>query len=439
MTLPTIFVHLKTSNTADDGASYFPIEIIDGYGTIKHTGVISNKKVNELKYERDEGPLFIRLSLPSGTSEIRPLRHEGSDTWNKEVTFDLRKQHSSSARMNLASPRIDANTRHAKSSIRTTMSAVWFQLWEKPIGTDTWVNVAVDSTKRQVSSESIQFEFETSRNSRALVANVGEIIPKVVSLPTTKSKIEFTCSHDSSRGFFPELFVSDYSPNAESIMTFLHASRLNALNSLLDPGSELTNKLLYRKVHDPIAATAAAYYLLRKRDWENLPESWLDNLVHWNPQIPDARLIRACRKIESGMEIEAAINLASHTLFRLMRESIPLFAESANLIGDLIVLAEKKEELRYEWFVRQAVDLMRSFSSNGVCFGFSGFSPDLPINNRIHHPGDFVHRISEAKSLAAILHIPSWESDDGDILFGYPENTMFLEERSMLPPSPKMF
>lgn len=69
MTLPRVFVRLKTSNTVDDGANYFPIDIIDGYGTIKHTGVISNKKLNELKYERDEGPLFIRLSLPSGTSE----------------------------------------------------------------------------------------------------------------------------------------------------------------------------------------------------------------------------------------------------------------------------------------------------------------------------------------------------------------------------------
>ncbi|MCK2168456.1 hypothetical protein [Thalassospira xiamenensis] len=439
MTLPRVFVRLKTSNTVDDGANYFPIDIIDGYGTIKHTGVISNKKLNELKYERDEGPLFIRLSLPSGTSEIRPLQHEGSDTWNEEVTFDLRKQHSSSARMNLASPRIDANPYHEESSIRATMSAVWFQLWEKPIGTDTWVNVPVDPTKRQVSIESVQFEFGESRNSRALVANVGENIPKVVSLPTTKSKIEFKCSQDSSRGFFPELFVSDYSPNAESIMAFLHDSRLSSLKSLLDTGSELTNELLYRKVQDPIAATAAAYYLLRKRDWENLPKHWLDNLARWNPQIPDARLIRACRKIESGMRIHAAIELAAKTLFRLMHQSIPLFAESAFLIGDLIVLVEKKEEFRHQWFVKQAMNLMRSFSSNGVCFGFSGFSPNLPINDRIYHPDDFFHRISEAKSLAAGLNIPSWESDDGDIFFGYPENTMFLEERSMLPPSPKMF
>jgi hypothetical protein len=172
--------------------------------------------------------------------------------------------------------------------------------------------------------------------------------------------------------------VGGYSPNAEAIMEFLLAGRLGSVETLLDPGSELAQRLLQMKVDDPIAATAAAYYLLRKRQWARLPSRWLDNLANWYEGIPDTQLIRAASRIERGMPIGEAAGLAVETLSHFLNHGIPLFAEATWLLSDLLALAEKAEEPLDARTAKSLRKMLASSRPSGLSFGFAGNAPDRP-------------------------------------------------------------
>ncbi|KFF70681.1 hypothetical protein IW00_02340 [Pectobacterium brasiliense] len=262
-----------------------------------------------------------------------------------------------------------------------SMKGAWFQLWEKIPDSLLWRQIYMSEQLSALphSQNAIQLELRCSTHPRALVARLDNDIPQVVSLPRMQTSVLVTSLRTLSGVLTPRVIVGSYSPNAEAIMEFLRAGRLGSVESMLDPGNELAHQLLWDKIIDPIAATAAAYYLLRKRDWDRLPSQWLDNLSFWNKDIPDAKLIHAASQIERGMPMAKACKLASETLSSFLENGIPLFAEASNLLSDLLALAEKAEEPLEVHTARVLRMMVASSHQSGLSFGFAGKSPNKPL------------------------------------------------------------
>lgn len=373
-------IHLNLPGERGYFRSFLPVNVVDARGQVLSTGTVTTRHPTELRYERDEAPLFVRLTLPNGITETRPLQMPDRN-WHDKVEFSIGDDAAISDWMAWSALRLDMK-RHGGALLRQPgMKDAWFQLWEKTPDSPRWRQIPMEAqlTNLPRSPNAIQLELRHSSNPRALVVRLDSDTPQVVSLPNQETRVLVTSLRTLSGVVTPRVVVGGYSPNAEAIMEFLRAGKLSPLESMLDPGSELAHRLLRGKVIDPIAATAAAYYLLRKRDWDRLPPSWLDNLAHWYEWIPDAQLIRATSQIGRGMPMDRAANLAVETLSRFLDHGIPLFAEASSLLSDLLALAEKAERPLDTRTAKTLRMMLASSRPAGLSFGFAGKAPDKPM------------------------------------------------------------
>lgn len=360
--------------------SFLPVNVVDSRGQVLSTGTVSTRRATVLRYERGEELLFVRLTLPNGTTETRSLQTP-DHMWRDEVAFNIGDDVATSDWMAWSAVRLDMKRHGGALLSQPGMRGAWFQLWEKTPDSPRWRQIPVDAqlTNLPRSQDAIQLELRHSPNPRALVVRLDSDTPQVVSLPNQSARVLVTSLRTLSGVVTPQVVVGGYSPNAEAIMEFLHAGKLNPVESMLDPGSGLAHRLLHDKLIDPIAATAAAYYLLRKRDWDRLPLPWLDNLAHWYEGIPDAQLIRAMSQIERGMPMDRAANLAVETLSRFLDHGIPLFAEARSLLSDLLALAEKAEQPLDTRTAKTLRTILASSQPAGLSFSFAGKAPDKPM------------------------------------------------------------
>ncbi|PHV05206.1 hypothetical protein CSQ96_21355 [Janthinobacterium sp. BJB412] len=261
------------------------------------------------------------------------------------------------------------------------MADAWFQLWEQDSNDQRWrqTNLRHGIAGLHSSAEAIQMHFDQSSSPRTLVVRLDSDSSQIISLPPLPTRVLVTTVRTLSGAVKPKVVIGDYSPNAEAIMEYLRAGRLGAVEALLDPGGDLAHRLLYDKVEDPIAATAAAYYLLRKRDWERLPDQWLENLENWFEWIPDARLIHAMSQIERGMPIVEASALAVTTLSHFLDRGFPLFSEATWLLGDLLALAKTAERPLATRIRRTLGTMLAASRPAGLSFGFAGKAPNRPM------------------------------------------------------------
>lgn len=360
--------------------SFLPLNVVDGRGQVLNTGTVTTRHATELHYERGEVPLFVRLTLPNGTTETQPLQ-TSDRMWRDEVAFSIGDDAATSDWMAWSAMRLDMKRHGGALLSQHGMKDAWFQLWEKTPDSPRWRQIPMEEqlTNLPRSREAIQLELRFSPNPRALVVRLDSNTPQVVSLPSQEASVLVTSLRTLSGVVTPRVVVGGYSPNAEAIMEFLRAGRLSPVESMLDPGSELAHRLLRDKVMDPIAATAAAYYLLRKRDWDRLPPRWLDNLTNWYEGIPDAKLIRATSQIERGMPMDQAASFAVETLSCFLDHGIPLFAEAKSLLSDLLALAEKAERQLDTRTAKTLRTILASSQPAGLSFGFTGQAPDKPM------------------------------------------------------------
>ncbi len=384
MSRQTLKIHLVVRGERGRSRSVLPVNVVDAHGQVLGTGTVTSSSATPLHYERGDLPVFVRMTLPNGTTATQPLL-TADRLWRDEVTFSIGDDATTADWMAWSSARLNAKQRGGALLNQPGMKEAWFQLWEKsPVELhwrEGWRQIPIRHQLRGMprSYEALQLELEHSPHPRALVVRLDSASPQVVALPQTATSVLVTTVRSLSGTVAPQIVVGGFSPNAEAILEFLRAGRLGAVATMLDPGSELAHQLLRKKVEDPIAATAAAYYLLRKRDWERLPADWLDNLVNWFEDIPDARLIRAASRIERGMEIYDAARLAVNTLSHVFDHGIPWFAEATWLLGDLLAVAEKSEEPLQPQTVRSLRKMLASARPVGVTFGFAGNAPDRPM------------------------------------------------------------
>ncbi|MGY3809674.1 hypothetical protein ACWNG8_21615 [Aeromonas veronii] len=373
-------VQLMMRDEPSHSNTFLPVSIVDARGQVLSTGVVSPQRPTELIYERGSHPVFVRMALPNGTTKTQSL-FLNNQTWLDEVTFQVGYDDSIFNWMTWSTTRLDMKLQGGSLLNQPGMKDAWFQLWEKLPNALHWrqAPIEVRLNKLHHSQEAIQFDLGYSQYSRALVVRLNNEIPQVVSLPNQETNVLVTTLRTLSGTVMPRVVVGGYSQNAEAIMEFLLAGRLSSVETLLDPGNDLAHQLLYDKVKDPIAATAAAYYLLRKRDWERLPSHWLDNLSNWYNEIPDVQLIRASSQIERGMPLDEAASLAAETLSQFFVNGIPLFSEATWLLSDLLSMAEKAIHPLPPQKAKMLRRILASSRPSGLSFVYAGKTPGKPM------------------------------------------------------------
>jgi hypothetical protein len=321
--------------------------------------------------------LFAELRLPTGRAQVQPLEVDGVVKTSVDFLVGAESPHEWMA---WSTMRTDLQRSVAPLMQAPGMDGAWVQLWE--LGADTWEQTALTGQPIDHDVEGMQLELAASGRPRALTMHLGAGTAQVVSLPAHQRVMALlTRAHTSGTNQSPRVVIGGYGGAAEAMLEFLRKGALGVADAALDPGSELANQLLYDKIIDPLAATASAYYLMRKRDWDRMPQQWLANLAEWFPHIPDATLIRDASLIERGLDSKDAAALAAKSLKSVFSRGLPLFAEAASLMSDLFLYAQKATGAdrlteRQLYFVRR---LLAAFQPAGLSFGFFGESPNRPV------------------------------------------------------------
>jgi hypothetical protein len=358
-----------------------PLSIVDASDEIRLRLNLStmSPSLATLQVEDDKESLLAKLQLPNGRTLVKPLLVDA--VWQGAIAFDVGVE-SPHEWMAWSTMRVDFNRGVAPLMEEPGMAEAWLQMWELDVGSRRWMQVPMPDQQVDHDVEGAQLILAPSAHPRAMLAHLGTGSPQVVSLPMGQQlMVLLTRAHALPTSDAPRVLIGGYASAAEGILEFLRKGSLGAASAVFDPGSELANQLLHDKIVDPLAATAAGYYLLRMRDWERLPQAWLQNLAAWFDWIPDAILLRDASLIQRGMDASVAAGFAATSLKLAFGRGLPLFAEARWLIQDLLLYAEKasgRDGLTGEQrlLIR---GILAGFQPAGLTFGFWGLAPDHPV------------------------------------------------------------
>jgi hypothetical protein len=327
-------------------------------------------------FESAEPELLAVLQLPNGRAVVKPLEIDGA--WQDTVSFEVGTE-SPHEWMAWSAMRVDLRRSIAPLMAGPDMEGAWLQLWELA---DSWRQVEVPVDRMIRGDDGFQLDLDAWDKPRALVADLGAGSPQVVALPAMlRLMVLVTRAHALQTSAAPRILVGGYGGAAEGVLEFMRKGSLGLAGNALDPGSQLANELLYGKIADRFGATAAAYYLLRKRDWPRLPQHWLENLAGWFPLLPDATLLRDASLIQRGIDAQAAPALAARSIKAAFARGLPLFAEARFVMADLFSYAELATGA--DALTPGQTELIRrmlsAFQPAGLTFGFHGTTPMDPM------------------------------------------------------------
>jgi hypothetical protein len=113
---------------------------------------------------------------------------------------------------------------------------------------------------------------------------------------------------------------------ADALLRYLERGLIAEVGSLISAETPalISEELLLGKVSDPIAATVAAYSLLRLGELDRLHE-WTENLFNWFPWLPDGAVIRAEHLARTGKH-----TIALTRLLELENRGLPFFSDGVS-------------------------------------------------------------------------------------------------------------
>lgn len=358
-----------------------PLAIVDADDQVVASASLATRNPPlRVSFLAGEEPLFARVRLPNGRALVEPLSVAGR--WRRQVRFFVGGE-SPHEWMAWSAPRVDLSRRSDDPLMQQPgMTRAWMQLWEfAPGRKPRWEQRPIATRHSVHADEALQIELRPTARPRALVVHLGTEGPRVFSLPRRQTMVLVTTAPSLASDAAPRVLIGGYGPAAEGILEFLRQGSMGAVGTVLDPGSDLAKDLLLQKMSDPIAATAAAYYLLRKRDWQRLPQPWLENLSKWFPAIPDSPLIRDVSLIQRGMDASLAAGLAASSLKQSLARGWPLFAEAIGLLEELLMYAERAEGSSALSEAQRSLlrAVLASARPAGLSFGFLGDGPGHPL------------------------------------------------------------
>lgn len=372
MTPPPVYVHAYAVKDPSSRTA-LPIYLLDDRGVVIGADRIltGGQRPSRIDPDSDAFPRYVRVDLPNGNVLVKPV----STNENSPVTFVLGYD-SPRETMSWAAPRVDFSPRAEVLALREGMQSGWIQLWQ--LGTTGWRQLPLHLHGRfDAAPTALELRLTDLREPGALVINTGQGVPQVISLPASaKLRALITTTEVTQGTWDTQVVLGGYGPRTEGVLEFLRKGALDSAEAL-DPGMERAMGFLYEKQKDPLAATAGAYYLLRRRAWDRLPLPWLKNLANRFKWIPDAHLLLACVQIREGMNNREAGILAGRAIEAAFTRGFPLFFEARGLLQELHYYASRSEG-RAPNQLAFVGRVLACAQPAGISFGFSGLTPFHP-------------------------------------------------------------
>ncbi|OZY86063.1 hypothetical protein CBP51_03255 [Cellvibrio mixtus] len=164
-------------------------------------------------------------------------------------------------------------------------------------------------------------------------------------------------------------------PDNDLIMSYLASGAIEEANRLGEALKD-ADLLLYRKINDPVAAAAGAYFLL-KSDNLKRRQSWVKNLVNWFPYLADGPILSAALGVQSDDVPESQIR---DMITLALNRGLPVFSLGMTLLMETMAAIHRgdKESKKFHSAYLAVQAYTRARRSKGVYFSFHGKSPAEP-------------------------------------------------------------
>ena len=364
-------------NDLDSGMT-LPVKALDADGTVLGEGSARASQPAELQVPDDTGIAYVRLTWPSGRTEIQ--RADLSNMSDAEVTFsDANISRDEWAAW--AVPKLNPHTPLARPEYADDLrmdqfNDVWLRLWRFEEG--SWRREKLRPIDQRRSNVATQMDLDLGQAHWLLQVGGSKVTWRFVALPGGGRARVLITPKDSKdpRADALKVVVTSFRERAETILEFLSRDAMRSVNTLADSVS-FARHLFSEKYEDPVAAVAGAYYLLRLNRWDTVPLRWFENLSTNFPWIPDTAIIHCVRLLRSGSDCYSDRFNPEGLLQDALSRGWPVYAEGVSLLQEAASLLKSSTAIDAT-YIRQIEALGAAKAWAGAATSFYGRAPDAP-------------------------------------------------------------
>lgn len=383
--MKTLRVHVDYGYPESPGSAplALPIRVLDSESGIVAEGAADRDHPAAFAIRPGIDPVFVRIIWPSGKTGTQRAKFDEAGRAEMHFTDAEISRNEWAAwavpRLNRESSLVRQTAPPGKGIAK--FSNVWLRLWK--FENDAWRESSIRPTAAYGSELAKQIDLQLEQASYMLQFG-GTTVPwQLVSLPAAgRCRALLTPNESGDPRSGPlKIVVTGFRPDAETLLEFLSRDALGAAHALA--GFEpLAIRLLEEKIEDPIAAIAGAYFLLRTKSWNKVPEYWFDNLVEFFPWIADPPVIRCAVMLRRGLKDSDEESRALSLLEQCVNRGMPMFAEGLALMQEA-ASALRAAHCAEKQRLFDAIGLLAVAQAwAGAAFSFYGKGPNEPLPDK---------------------------------------------------------
>ncbi|MEA5474883.1 hypothetical protein VB716_11695 [Synechococcus sp. CCY9201] len=312
-----------------------PLKVLDAEGSVLAEGAASVDQPASFEILDETELVFVRLTWPSGRTETQRIDLQGRSDASVTFSDSTIAPNEWSA---WAIPKLNPRTPLALGTGAVDLylsryDRVWLRLWRFEAG--AWVEEPLNPTGTYRNRSAWQLDLTLASCPWLLQIGGSAVTWRFVSLPGGGPARVLITPRDSSdpRADEMKVIVTGFRADAENLLEFLARDSIRAVHALAD-SVLLAEKLLAEKFHDPLAAVAGAYYLLRVNAWNRLPCSWFENLSQQFAWLPDAAIVHSIRLLREGTEAQTSPYSPPDLLNQSLKCGWPVYSEGITLLQE---------------------------------------------------------------------------------------------------------
>lgn len=377
-------VHISGSGP-DDRLLTLPVDVYSSKGNLLASGAASPHRPANFSLAEDcrgNDRLYITARLPSGGTLQESIdTSEGKGS----VGFDLRSPHEW---LQWVTPFQSLDHLRDDSQIdlssRRRIGLVWMTLWSLTEG--RWQSKQLDVTASFSDPHGVrQVTIDVPDYPHLLQIGGDEVGWRLVALPPNQMvRVALTRSARKG-GDSVNITIAREQADNEIILSYLANGAISEANTLAETLA-IADRLLQDKIHDPISAVAAGYFLLRNNKLA-ANELWVHNLKNWFPAIADGAILSAALGARSDGVTVAMIR---KDIDKALERGLPVFAMGANILLQTMAAVhrgdDEKKSFHQSYLALQAY--VRASVPIGPYFSFEGMSPAEPTWVSVFGPQD---------------------------------------------------
>lgn len=356
-----------------------PVKVLDADGTIIADALTSQHLPAEFNIPDDFQTVFVRLTWPSGKTETQRVTLSPNST--SAVTFsdaNIARNEWSTWAIPLLNSRASAvSVKRPSGHTIEDYLKVWIKVWQFEQG--KWHSMPIIPRMQFGSDVARQVDLELDAKPHILQVGGSAVPWRFVALPSSGPCRILLTPNDSKdpRADRLKIVVSSFRTDAETLLEFLARDEVRAANTMAN-SVEMAVMLFKEKFHDPIAAVAGAYYLLRIDDWDRVPLWWWENLSRNFPWIPDTAIVHCVRLLRAGLEDELARVEAVDLFKRCLDRGWPVYEEGLQLLQEAGSLLRHIADRGDAEYFAKVESLVTAKVWAGAAFSFYGKVPSKP-------------------------------------------------------------